>query len=418
MLKFFLSILFFEFLFCTDNLKQARVSEYISTKTIDYISNLKKNGDSKEFLYDRQTIAYLERAKARFILDKLDESLDDFNIVINRSSNLYEAFFYRGQIYFLQESYEKSIDDFNYVIQNESFLPEVVGFKIQSQFHISRNDSIMVDINSFINYVESNHPFLGKIYFFKGAILYEKRDYFRSLEYLNYAIKKSPDLWEAYMLRGNIFRLQGDLDKALIDLNIAVESDLCPREVFLYRGLTHSTYKNFSESIDDITKFLILTPGYHQKKPEAILQRALSRYYNGDFNESINDLNEVLKRYPDHWLSYRLLGLVYLEKKNYKLALNNFNTAIEYGDNDIDIFLHRGISHINLFNYQNAKKDLSIFIDNTNNSHPNHSTALNKRGLAFFFMKEIDEACSDWTNSFIFKSDTETDNYIKRHCLN
>ena len=54
----------------------------------------------------------------------------------------------------------------------------------------------MVDINSFINYVESNHPFLGKIYFFKGAILYEKRDYFRSLEYLNYAIKKSPDLFK------------------------------------------------------------------------------------------------------------------------------------------------------------------------------------------------------------------------------
>ena len=417
--KFYYILLFFtSLLICEDRLKQARVTEFIASETIDYVENIRAKGDTKEYLYVRQTNAYLARAKARFILNNIEDALSDINVTISRDPNLFEAYYYRGQIHFLQKKYTMAITDYDVVIQNEQFLPDVIARKIESQFEIYRNDGILVDINSFINVADPEHPYLGKLHFYKGALLFKKSYYSHALESIDEAIKLSPEIWEAYMIRGNIYRIQGNLDKAFTDLDIAIESNECPREVFLYRGLAHATSKDFINTIQDLTKFLTLTPGYHQNKPEAILQRAIARYYEGNFNATINDLNEVLKRKPDHWLAYRLLGLVYLKKENYSQALKNFNIAIEHGDNDADIYLHRGITQINLFSYKNAKSDLSTFIDNVSESHPDYVHALNKRGLSLFFMKQVDEACIDWSYSFSIENDDDTKTFIRKHCLN
>tara|TARA_B110000467_G_scaffold147940_1_gene153413 strand:- start:485 stop:1747 length:1263 start_codon:yes stop_codon:yes gene_type:complete len=417
--KFYYTLLFFtSLIICEDRLKQARVTEFIASETIDYVENIRAKGDTKEYLYVCQTNAYLARAKARFILNNIEDALSDINITISRDSNFFEAYYYRGQIHFLQKDYTLAINDFDLVIQNGLFMPDVIAQKIESQFRIYRDNSILLDINSFINTVDSKHPSMGKLFFYKGAILFKQRNFIQALENIDIAINLSPEIWEAYMIRGNIYRIQGNLDKAFTDLDIAIESNECPREVFLYRGLAHATSKDFKNTIQDLTIFLALTPGYHQNKPEAILQRGIARYYEGNLNTTINDLNEVLKRKPDHWLAYRLLGLVYLKKENYSKALKNFNIAIEHGDNDADIYLHRGITQINLFSYKNAKSDLSTFIDNVSKSHPDYAHALNKRGLSLFFMKKVTEACIDWNYSFSLEIDNDTKTFIAKHCVN
>ena len=417
--KFYYIVLFFtSLLICEDKLKQARVTEFIASETIDYVEKNRAKGDTKEYLYIQQTNAYLERGKARLILNNIQDALSDINMAINRDSNLSEAYYYRGQIYFLLKEYKMAIADYDVVIQNKQFIPDVIARKIESQFSMYRNDSILVDINSFINIADSEHPYLGKLYFYKGALLFKKGYYAHALESINKAIKLSSEICEAYMIRGNIYRIQGHIDQALIDLDIAINSQECPREVFLYRGLAHATSKNFDNTIQDLTKFLTLTPGYHQNKPEAILQRAIARYYEGNLNATINDLNEVLKRTPDHWLAYRLLGLVYLKKENYSQALRNFNIAVEHGDEDVEIYLHRGITQINLFSYKKANSDLSIFIKNVSESHPDYAHALSNRGLSLFFMKQVDEACIDWSYSYSIENNHDTMTYINKHCLN
>ena len=417
--KFYYIILFFiSLLVCEDKLKQARVTEFIASETIDYIEKNRVRGDTKEYLFIQQTNAYLERGKARFILNNIQDALSDINISITRDPNLFEAYYYRGQIYFLQKEYKMAIDDYDVLIQNDQYMPDIIAQKIESQFKIYRNESILVDINSFINIVDSEHPFIGKLYFYKGALLFKKGYYTHALESLDKAIKLSPEIWEAYMIRGNIYRIQGNMRQAFIDLDIAIESNECPREVFLYRGLANATSKDFKSTIQDLTKFLSLTPGYHQNKPEAILQRAIARYYEGSFNATINDLNEVLKRKPHDWLAYRLLGLVYFKKENYSQALKNFNIALEYGDKDVEIYLHRGITQINLFSYKKAGSDLSIFIESVSENHPDYTHALNHRGLSRFFMKRLDAACIDWSYSFSIENDDDTKTFIDKHCLN
>ena len=404
-------------LLSNEKLKQARVTEHIATQTIEYVDNIRENGDTKEYLLVRQTNAFFVRAKARLDLGEIEEALADINMAISRDSNFIEAYYYRGQIHFLQEAYAQAISDFDEVLQHELFMPDVVARKIESQFEMYRDDSILLDINSFMNIADYEHPYMGKLYFYKGALLFNRGDFDQALENIHMAINLSPEIWEAYMIRGNIYRIQKDLETAFFDLDIAVNSNECPREVFLYRGLAHATSKDFQNAIQDLTKFLQLTPGYHQNKPEAILQRAIARYYGGDLNATINDLNEVLKRNPNHWLSYRLLGLVYQKKENHFQALKNFNLALEYGDH-AEIYLFRGITQISLFHYKSAASDLTIFIDNVSESHPDYANALNKRGLSLFFMKRLDEACVDWSYSYSIERDDDTKTFIKKHCLN
>ena len=102
--KFYYILLFLtSLLICEDRLKQARVTEFIASETIDYVENIRAKGDTKEYLYVRQTNAYLARAKARFILNNIEDALSDINVTISRDSNLFEAYYYRGQIHFLQK---------------------------------------------------------------------------------------------------------------------------------------------------------------------------------------------------------------------------------------------------------------------------------------------------------------------------
>ncbi len=414
---YFMIILFFSFLISEDRLKQARVTEYFATQTIDYVDDARENGDTKEYLFVRQTNAFLERAKARLELGSLNAALEDVNTAVLRDPYKLESYYYRGQILSMLGNYSSAVNNFDVIVKNNLFSPDIFGFRVEARFNLFRDVEILIDIDHFLNLTDNNHPYAGKLYFYKGALLFQKENYLDALENLHIAIELSPEIWEAYMIRGNIFRMQGQLAKAFIDLNIAVDSNDCPREVYLFRGMANSASGNFQSTIEDLSKFLKLTPGYHQSKPEAILQRAIARYYEGNLNEAINDLNEVIKRDPSHWLAFRLLGLVYQEKEDYVKSLLNFNVAFEHGDHDVDLFLNRGLVHINLSHYKSAESDFSFFLNKVDDKHKEYGKVLSKRGITLFFMKRIEEACIDWNYSLLLNYE-DANKFIQMHCLN
>ena len=399
-----------------ERLKQAKVTEYFATQTIDYVESVRENGDSKEFLFVRQTNAYFERAKARLELGKIESALEDINKVIIREPYKLESYYYRGRIFSILGNYSEAKVNYDVDIENELFSPDVFAYRAEARFNIYRDESILIDIDHFLNSSNISHPYSPKLYFYKGAILFQKENYSDALENLDIAIELSPEIWEAYVIRGNIYRIQGHLTSAFSDFNTAVNSKQGPREVYLYRGLANSISGNFQSAIDDLTQFLILTPGYHQSKPEAILQRAIARFYKGNLNEALNDLNEVIKREPTHWLAFRLLGLVYLEKKEFYKSLTNFNIAFERGDHDVELFLNRGMVHLNLSHYQSAESDFSVFLNKARDNHTKYGKVLCNRGIALFFMKRIEDACIDWDYASNLQFE-DANKFIQRHCV-
>ena len=254
----FLLIVFMtsSFLISNEKLKQARVTEYFATQTIEYVDSVRENGDTKEFLLVRQTNAYLERAKARLELGDFELALEDINKVIIRDPYKLEAYYYRGQILTILEDYAGAVNNYNVIVENELFAPDVFAYRAEARFNLYRDESILLDIQRFLSNSNLQHPSSGKLYFYKGALLFQKENYMDALENLHIAIELSPDTWEAYMIRGNIYRMQGQIPAAFSDLNIAVDSGKCPREVYLYRGLANSASGDFQSTIEDLSEFL------------------------------------------------------------------------------------------------------------------------------------------------------------------
>ena len=414
---YYIAILSISLLLSEENLKQARVTEYFATQTIDYIENVRENGDTKEYLFVLQTNAFLERAKSRLELGDYEAALEDVNKVVFRDPYKLESYYYRGQLLSILGKYSAAVKNFNVIVENNLFLPDVFAFRAEARFNLSLDETIILDIDHFLNLTDLTHPYAGKLFYYKGTLLFNKEKYFEALENLHISIELSPEMWDAYMIRGNIYRIQGQLLKAFLDLDIAVNSNSCPREVYLYRGLACATSGEFDRAIKDLNQFLQLTPSYHKSKLEAFLQRAIAKFYKDNFNEAIVDLNEVILRDPDHWLAFRLLGLAYQEKNDFKKALVNFNSAFEHGDHDIELYLNRGLAHIKLSHYKLAESDFSIFLNKVNDKHNEYGKVLSKRGISLFFMDRIEEACIDWNYSLLLNYD-DANKFIQMHCLN
>ena len=125
---YYIAILSISLLLSEENLKQARVTEYFATQTIDYIENVRENGDTKEYLFVLQTNAFLERAKSRLELGDYEAALEDVNKVVFRDPYKLESYYYRGQLLSILGKYSAAVNKFNIIVENNLFLPDVLRF--------------------------------------------------------------------------------------------------------------------------------------------------------------------------------------------------------------------------------------------------------------------------------------------------
>lgn len=381
----------------TQDLKQAQVTEHLSTRTIEYINKIKKNGDSKIYHNEKQTNAYIERGMARVVLGKFNLAMDDLNLAIMRNPQNFHINYERGKLFIILEKFDEALTDLNTAIENGIGFPDILIYRSTAYIQLYKYRLAFDDIQQFerLN-LDLQHPLMSQLLFNKGMIYYERFEYNISLEYLNNVIGLDKSFNSAYLLRGNIHRIQGRLYLAMDDLNNYIKKENRDANAYLYRGLTYSKLNKYSNTIKDLTQFLRLASGYHKEKSEALLQRAIAQFYQQKYSTAINDLNEVIKRESNHWLAYRMLAFIHDKKGNYLQALTNYNIAINYGDGDIETFLKRAIIENKLSHYENAESDLSYFILNADQHHHEYSRAFYERGLSRFFSKNVHEACMDW----------------------
>ena len=77
----------------------------------------------------------------------------------------------------------------------------------------------------------------------------------------------------------------------------------------------------------------------------------------GDDNLSVEYLNKSLSKNPEFYKAYYNLGCIFLKKKAYPEAIENFKLALKYNKN-ASIYYNLAYSQIELENYKDAKKNL------------------------------------------------------------
>ena len=125
------------------------------------------------------------------------------------------------------------------------------------------------------------------------------------------------------------------------------------------------------------------------------LQKRINIYFlMNNEKESIRYVDEAIKKYPDVAEFYYLKGIINNERGKYIKALDDFTQAIDLhsSGNAYKYYLGRGVSHMNLMEYDLALTDLTTSIEQNDTV----ASAYHSRAMVNYEIKDYAEAVEDF----------------------
>lgn len=173
----------------------------------------------------------------------------------------------------------------------------------------------------------------------------------------------------------------------------------------------------------------LVTPPALDKDKQAAMNaynQGLKLYQEGDMEGALVEFKTVLDNYPENSNAYHYLGRIYYELGQKGLSIAYYEDAVRYDLNDTISMLGIGQVYYDMGDLTKAKEYYDMTIENApfyglayynrgtmlgmqkqyhsslndlNKSielDPGNSNAYLNRGLAHFFLKDMEKACEDW----------------------
>ncbi len=143
---------------------------------------------------------------------------------------------------------------------------------------------------------------------------------------------------------------------------------------------------------------LAVDPGSH-----AALQKQINvLFLMNDEKESVRIVDEAIRNYPDIPDYYYLRGIINNARGKYSKALDDFTKAIDLNPPDIlyRCYLGRGVSYMNLMEYDQALTDLNTSISNNDTV----ASAYYSRAMVNYQLHEYASAVGDFQKSLDYSA--------------
>jgi len=157
--------------------------------------------------------------------------------------------------------------------------------------------------------VIQNYKNIPVVYYNRGLIYSEKKEYDKAINEYGLAIKYKPTYFAAYNNRGNLYSNLGKYD----------------------------------EAISDFTEAINIKPGYIK----AYHNRATAYFFKGDYDKAISDYSKAIELDTTFFPSYYNRILCYIKKGDYRSAEKDIDKLKSIGYN---------IDETKLFKFRNNKK--------------------------------------------------------------
>ncbi len=214
------------------------------------------------------------------------------------------------------------------------------------------------------------------------------------IELFTQVIKLEPKNFDAYFQRGIAKNDLGDYYGAMMDYSkiIIYKPDA---DSYYNRGNSKYSLQDYIGAKQDYEDALKLDPQF----TEARYNLACTKYFLDDYIGSIVDLSNIIEAVPTESKAYTQRANALLALKKYKLALQDFSMAVLINPNT-DTYYNRGITHLNINYYKQAKKDFdkSLSLDTKNLS------AYFFRGTAHLLLGKYKKAISDFTTTLKYNA--------------
>lgn len=271
-------------------------------------------------------LIYLNRAHAKFQLEKYHEAEKDYSEVIRLDSKSEIAYFYRGRTWYMLDEEKKAILDFNQLIRMNLKHVDGYYYRAMAYYHSNQYDDAMNDFNKVIQLSPNN----GNAYLRRGNTKAQ-------LQQWNAAI-------DDYDLAGQAFENSDDPN--------GMQHELCSAYAYVY--LKTGQYQEAVEYYE----IVILCDEEDENAYYlcGLLELILTNYQN-----AIEKFNKLIELNDDHKYIYYLRGNAYFSLGLYKLAISDFNKHIDKNPNDKDAYSDLLQSYAKLGSYDETIKGINRY---------------------------------------------------------
>ncbi|CAO5021163.1 UDP-N-acetylglucosamine--peptide N-acetylglucosaminyltransferase SPINDLY [Microcystis aeruginosa] len=187
-----------------------------------------------------------------------------------------------------------------------------------------------------------------------------------------------------------VYRYLENYEQALTVINQAIS--LVPNNPNSYneKYAVLSRLKRYDEGLVAITQAIALAPRAGWYVNRGILYRRQQKY-----KLALDDYNKAIELNPNFAMAYNNRGNIYSDQKKYDLALSDYDKAIEINPNYAEAYVNRGVLYRLQEKYELALADYDKAIE----LNPNDAVAYYNRGNLYKNLQKYDLALSDYSKA-------------------
>lgn len=225
-----------------------------------------------------------------------------------------------------------------------------------------------------------------------------REEYAEALKYIDQSIKlyteKDPGiLSELWFKKGCLLTLTDKDDEALsaLDFALKIKPDLA--NAHYVKMQIHVKQGNMAQAVQDVEMYSRLTGGESMTAVQGDLYAAQEIYL-----EAVTAYDKALMADSENWHALFMRGLSHLQLGNYDLSLKDFSRCIEYGQEMAMSRYYRGVLLLNQGDYVGAEADFDAALSTEKPGYAMMELWFN-RGVSRMAQGELESALNDFDES-------------------
>jgi len=327
--------------------------------------------------------AYAQRGRVKWFSNRFADAMKDYNVAISIRPEILTSKNIRKIFRQLFEDYNEIIDDFAYTITIDTNEYKAYDGK---QFVDLVGGDASKKLSQYEREVKKDPQNVQRIIRLALAEFYIQ-DYEATIENCNRALEINPGTQWAYFLRANAYAMVYELRRSLRDYYSFVEFNDDFPILYLNRGIVNIHLNNDFEALSDFDRAIKLRPDLYK----AIYFKGKILGENGQLDEAIELLTNVIENEPDNYGAMVHRGLFYKQKNNYIEALSDYEMVIKYNTGIAKAYHNRANLKVMINDLKGAWDDYDSAID----LDPDLAKTYFNRGVLKFLMGNPDEGCID-----------------------
>jgi tetratricopeptide (TPR) repeat protein len=214
---------------------------------------------------------------------------------------------------------------------------------------------------------------------------YQRNDIWLSeLNFWNAIVETFPESSVAESSLGGVYMQTGDYKEAAKYIDAALQADPNNYKAWYNKGVLLFRINDANNALAALNKCISIN-----EYPKALFTRALLYQQTGQYANAFTDIEKVLQSEPENARAYYIKANCLEQQNNLQSAMDNYNKAIEFGENEPLFYMRRGIVAAESGQTKLALNDLNTAIQ----INPSIGAAWYWRGIVKYNLKQ--QPCAD-----------------------